>query len=99
MLLGARDAGAEAQYGGEADQSCPHDGARKLVPGVRSVTGRENAIKFVNRRLIVRSARLSNFSRVSRHLKRALDGAHVTNHCAAVNGLNHISGICPEIIR
>jgi len=32
-------------------------------------------------------------------LKRALDGAHVTNHCAAVNGLNHICGICPEIIR
>ena len=64
MLLGARDAGAEAQYGGEADQSCPHDGARKLVPGGRSVTGRENAIKFVNRRLTVRSARSSNFSRV-----------------------------------
>jgi len=32
-------------------------------------------------------------------LKPALDGARVTNHCAAMNGLNYICGICPEIIR
>ena len=28
-----------------------------------------------------------------------LDGLRPTNHCAAMNGLNHICGICPEIIR
>jgi len=28
-----------------------------------------------------------------------LDGMGATNHCAAMNGLNHICGICPEIIR
>jgi hypothetical protein len=27
-----------------------------------------------------------------------LDGLHATNHCAAMNGLNHICGICREII-
>jgi hypothetical protein len=59
----------------------------------------ENAVKIVNRRLTVHSAKSPNFSRVSRGLKRVLDGARVTNHCAAMNGLNHICGICPEIIR
>jgi hypothetical protein len=28
-----------------------------------------------------------------------LDGLHTTNHCAAMNGLNHICGVCQEIIR
>jgi hypothetical protein len=61
--------------------------------------GCENAIKIVNRHLTVRFARSSNFSRVFRRLRPALDCTHATNHCAAMNGLNHICGICPEIIR
>jgi hypothetical protein len=63
------------------------------------VADRENAIEIVNRHLTVRSARSSIFSRVLRGLMRALDGAQATNHCAAMSGLNHICGICPEIIR
>jgi hypothetical protein len=63
------------------------------------VTDRENAIEIVNRRLTVRSAQSSIFSRILRGLMRVLDGAHASNHCAAMSGLNHICGICPEIIR
>jgi hypothetical protein len=39
------------------------------------------------------------FSRVFHGLRQDLDGKDATNHCAAMNGLNHICGICPEIIR
>jgi hypothetical protein len=60
---------------------------------------RENAIKIVNRRLTAQFVRSSIFSRVLCGLERALDGGHATNHCPAMNGLNHICGICPEIIR
>jgi hypothetical protein len=69
------------------------------MSGAGSATDRVIAIKFVNQRLTVRSARSSNFSRVFRDFRPALDCAHTTNHCAAMNGLNHICGICPEIIR
>jgi predicted xylose isomerase-like sugar epimerase len=40
-----------------------------------------------------------DFSRVSQQFHHHLDGLRPTNHCAAMNGLNHICGICPEIIR
>jgi hypothetical protein len=70
-----------------------------LISGGGSAIDRENAIKIVNQHLTVRSARSWIFSRVLRGLRRVLDGTHATNHCAAMSGLNHICGICPEIIR
>jgi hypothetical protein len=42
--------------------------------------------------------RSSIFFRVLHEFRGHLDGLHATNHCAAMNGLNHICGICPEII-
>jgi hypothetical protein len=99
VLLGMRSERGEVQQGDETDQNYPHNAARKLMSGVGSATDRENAIKIVNRHLTVRSGRSWIFSRVLCGLSRVLDGAHVTHHCAAMNGLNHICGICPEIIR
>jgi hypothetical protein len=45
------------------------------------------------------AAQSSFFSCVLHGLRPDLDGADATNHCAAMNGLNHICGICREIIR
>jgi hypothetical protein len=98
-LLGLRHAGHQASQGSEANQNCAHEVLGNVLLAGRTSFVCENAMKIVNRRLTLRFARSSNFSRVFRCLKRALDGTHVTNHCAAMNGLNHICGICPEIIR
>jgi hypothetical protein len=59
----------------------------------------DNVSEIVKARLTARAAWSSNFSCVLHGLGRDLDGLHATNHCAAMNGLNHICGICPEIIR
>jgi hypothetical protein len=53
--------------------------------------------KIVKQRLT--GAGYGIFSRVSHGLRQDLDGKDATNHCAAMNGLNYICGICPEIIR
>jgi hypothetical protein len=60
---------------------------------------RENATRIVNRHLTVSASRSSIFSCILGELRRPLDGGHATNHCPAMNGLNHICGICREIIR
>jgi hypothetical protein len=59
-----------------------------------------NASKIVKQRLTLRfRAWSSNFSCVLHEPREHLDGLRATNHCAAMNGLNHICGFCPEIIR
>jgi len=69
------------------------------TPG-RAGADSENVSKIVKQRLTLPlPAWSSNFSCVLHGLPQDLDGANATNHCAAMNGLNHICGICPEIIR
>jgi hypothetical protein len=91
---------AEAQQRDETDENGPHFEVsvewRCQPAGVDS----DNVSEIVKRRLTVQVAlRSSNFSRVLRGFAQHLDDPGTTNHCAAMNGLNHICGICPEIIR
>jgi len=77
----------EAQNDDESGQACTHDNARYVArrqPGAND----ENASKIVKGRLTLVAP-----------LFVGLDGVGTTHHCAAVmNGLNHICGICREII-
>jgi hypothetical protein len=101
-LLGLSSTGEnEAKPDGETNRNCPHyetpvNWKRQAVPSAES----KNVSKIVKRRLTLRSVPWSsNFSCILHGLRPDLDGMDATNHCAAMNGLNHICGICPEIIR
>jgi hypothetical protein len=92
--IGGRDE-TEAKRGDEADQRCPH----KVRPTCWGSLFRQCG-QIVKRCLSLQSPeRLSIFSRVSHQFHHHLDVLRPTNHCAVMNGLNHICGICPEIIR
>jgi hypothetical protein len=88
----------QAKQNDKTDQKSMHWGARELFGApARQV---HNAREIVKRRLTL-SIRLRspNFSCILHEFRYHLDGLHMTNHCAAMNGLNHICGICREIIR
>jgi hypothetical protein len=91
---------AEAEQCDKTDQNCPHYGALVNFEGAAPGVDPDNVRKIVKRCLTFgRAAQSPFFSCVLHGLRPDLDGADATNHCAAMNGLNHICGICREIIR
>jgi hypothetical protein len=98
--LGIRRAG-EAQQNDKTGQKSVHWGGARGIDRRPASRGQcHNARKIVKRRLTLSTdGGSSNFSRILHEFRDHLDGLHATNHCAAMNGLNHICGICREIIR
>jgi len=95
---GITELGEQVQFrsSGVAAQDCASgDNAGRIVkPRLTLQARRKRAATAPQAR-----RRSSIFSRISHEFRLHLDGSRATNHCAAMNGLNHICGICPEIIR